>query len=81
MTMKTPGGLLALWRASQEPVVTQVELAKRLDIDGSMLSLMERDHRVPALDLAARIETVTSNGIGPRVRASSWRARKKGRAA
>ena len=69
---KSAGATLALWRASQEPVLTQTDLAKLLGVASSFISLLERGHKLPGLALATLIERVTGNGNGPCVMAGSW---------
>lgn len=62
----SPGELLRIWRAAQQPSISQNELADRLGVSGGRIGQLETGGPSPGLELATRIEELTG------IAATSW---------
>lgn len=61
MSAKHP---LAVWRETQEPPLTQADLASRVETSRWTINSIETGRRKPGRDLIVKIAKLTGNAIG-----------------
>lgn len=62
--LMSPKHPLAAWRETQDPPLTQADLARRVDTSRWTINSIEKGRRKPGRELIVKIAKLTGNAIG-----------------